>query len=126
KKAGVPAYKPMQRVLPPLETLSTQAHQAQPVIAITSQENKKELEKNLLGGSRALGSLSHGVDAVSGLPYPVVIDLTSVSVGPNATSRPIKDCAIIGAASADLSSGRVYMQAKTLNCYIGGEYVEQA
>jgi hypothetical protein len=126
KKAGVPAYKPMQRVLPPLESLSTQAHQAQSITAVTSQENKKEHEKNLLGGSRALGSLSHGVAAVSGLPYPIVIDLASVSVGPNATSRPIKDCAIIGAASADLSAGRVYMQAKTLNCFIGGEYIEQA
>jgi|GEM_PF-5480073 len=126
KKAGVPAYKPMQRVLPPPELFSTQAHQDRPVTAVTSQENKKEHEKNLLGGSRASGSLSHGVAAVSGLPYPVVIDVTSVSVGPNATSRPIKDCAIIGAASADLSAGRVYMQAKTLNCYIGGEYVEQA
>lgn len=126
KKAGVTAYKPMQRVLPSPEALSTQAHQAQPVTAVTSRDNNKELEKNLLGGSRASGSLSHGVAAVSGLPYPVVIDLTSVSVGPNATSRPIKDCAIIGAASADLSAGRVYMQAKTLNCYIGGEYIEQA
>ncbi len=126
KKAGVPTYKPMQRVLAPPEALSAQAHQSQPVPAVTSQQNKAGLEKNLLGGSRASGSLSHGVAAVSGLPYPVVIDLTSVSVGPNATSRPIKDCAIIGAASADLSSGRVYMQAKTLNCYIGGEYIEQA
>ncbi len=126
KKAGVPSYKPMQRVLPPPEALSTQAHQAQSLTAATSQDNNKEYEKNLLGGSRALGSLSHGVAAVSGLPYPLVIDLTSVSVGPNATSRPIKDCSIIGAASADLSAGRVYMQAKTLNCYIGGEYIEQA
>ena len=56
KKAGVTAYKPMQRVLPPPEALSTQAHQAQPVTAVTSQENKRGLEKNLLGGSRALGS----------------------------------------------------------------------
>src|SRR5208283_1375403 len=126
KKADVPVYKPMQRVLPPLESLSTQAHQAQSLTAATSQENKKDHDKNLLGGSRASGSLSHGVAAVSGLPYPIVIDLTSVSVGPNATSRPIKDCAIIGAASADLSAGRVYMQAKTLNCYMGGEYIEQA
>ncbi len=127
KKAGVtPAYKPMQRVLPPPELPSTQAHQAQFFTAVTSQENKKEHEKNLLGGSRASGALSHGVAAVSGLPYPIVIDLTSVSVGPNATSRPIKDCAIIGAASADLSAARIYMQAKTLNCYIGGEYIEQA
>src|SRR5208337_1747440 len=121
-----PVYKAMQRVLPPLELPSTQTHQAQSFTAVTSQENKKEHEKNLLGGSRASGSLSHGVAAVSGLPYPIVIDLTSVSVGPNATSRPIKDCAIIGAASADLSAARVYMQAKTLNCYIGGEYIEQA
>ncbi len=126
KKADIPAYHPMQRVLPPPELLSTQAHQAPSVTAATSQENKKEHEKNLLGGSRASGSLYHGVAAVSGLPYPVVIDLTSVSVGPNATSRPIKDCAIIAAASADLSAARVYMQAKTLNCYIGGQYIEQA
>ena len=126
KKGGVLAYKPMQRVLPPPESLSIQAHQAQSITTVTSRENKKEHEKNLLGGSRALGSLSHGVAAVSGLPYPIVIDLTSVSVGPNATSRPIKDCAIIGAASADLSAGRVYMQAKTLNCFIGGDYIEQA
>ncbi len=124
KKANIPAYQPMQRVLPPPALPATQRTQL--YTAGTSQENKKEREKNLLGGSRALGSLSHGVAAVSGLPYPVVIDITSASIGPNATSRPIKDCAIIAAASADLSAARVYMQAKTLNCYIGGEYIEQA
>ncbi|MBF0560102.1 MAG: hypothetical protein HQL08_15130 [Nitrospirae bacterium] len=126
KKAAVVHQQPMQRVMPPLLSASAQAHQSQSPAAGPAQENKKEHEKNLLGGSRASGSLYHGVAAVSGLPYPVVIDLTSVSVGPNATSRPIKDCAIIAAASADLSSARVYMQAKTLNCYIGGQYIEQA
>ena len=104
----------------------TRAHQPEPYPNIDSSENKEVHEKNLLGGSRALGSLSHGVAAVSGLPYPVVIDLISASTGPNATSRPIRDCAIVAAASADLSAARVYMQAKTLNCYLGGKYIEQA
>jgi len=126
KKATVAVQQPMQRVLPPSASVLVQAHQSQSTVAAPAQENKKEREKNLLGGSRASGSLSHGVAAVSGLPYPVVIDLTSVSFGPNATSRPIKDCAIIAAASADLSAARVYMQAKTLNCYIGGQYIEQS
>lgn len=126
KKAVVAVRQPMQRVLPPLASAQVQPHQSQSYAAAIKEEKKRENEKNLLGGSRVSGSLCNGVAAVSGLPYPVVIDLTSVSVGPNATSRPIKGCAIIAAASADLSAGRVYMQAKTLNCYIGGQYIEQA
>lgn len=126
KKANIPTYQPMQRILPPPELPQAQRAQQQLYAGASSPENKKDLAKNLLGGSRALGSLTHGVAAVSGFPYPVVIDITSASIGPNATSRPLKDCAVIAAASADLSAARVYMQAKTLNCYIGGEYIEQA
>src|SRR5208283_3076473 len=37
KKAGVPEYKPMQRVLAPTEAISTQVHQALPATGVNSQ-----------------------------------------------------------------------------------------
>ncbi|MFO0753539.1 MAG: TrbI/VirB10 family protein [Thermodesulfovibrionales bacterium] len=90
------------------------------------QKPEQKKENNLLAGSRALGSIPHGIAAVPGLPYPVTIDLTSMTVGPNNTSTSLKDCSIIAVAGADLSTSRVLLQPKTLNCYRGGEYLSLA
>ncbi|MBZ0158339.1 MAG: hypothetical protein K8I29_19250 [Alphaproteobacteria bacterium] len=117
-------YKPLT-VGVPASAAPHPPYSGQPNALGPSAEQKPEQkkEKNLLAGSRAVGSISHGIAAVPGLPYPVTIDLTSMTVGPNNTSRPLKDCSVIAVASADLSTSRILLQPKTLNCYLGGEYL---
>ncbi len=133
-----PQYSPMQRVTVDLRASGglipqvpvqvqggaavTSAH-ASPLQGACPAGQDCNTEKNMLGGSRAIGVLSHGVAAVEKLPYPMTIDLTTMTHGPNNTSVQVRDCSVLAVGTADISSSRVMMQLKELNCYINGEYV---
>lgn len=66
-------------------------------------------------------SLLSGVDASCGVtdtadPRPVLLRLNDDGNMPRAFKGDLKDCRILGAATGDLSSERVYIRARTLTC----------
>jgi hypothetical protein len=128
-----PEYSPMQRVSVDQRSVFSLSQPQSPTTtsALQSAQSQKSCpgtgdcaqDKNLLGGARAMGSLFNGVLAVEGLPYPVTIDLKTMTRGPNSTSVGIKDCTVLAVGTANISSGRLMIEPKELNCYIGGKYI---
>jgi len=86
-----------------------------------ADKEKKEESSFLPSGSFMKAVLLTGIDApaygtAQSEPYPVLLNVTDLSVLPNRFRMNLKDCFIIGAGYGNLSDERAYIRTETLSC----------
>lgn len=96
-------------------------HMQKVTLALQSNETAKTPANTLPAGSVVSAVLLGGVDAPTALksvndPKPVVLELTNDGSLPRRFQSDVNQCRLIGAATGDLSSERVYIRLETLSC----------
>lgn len=86
------------------------------VLSFVVTENAVEKKTVLPLGSTAHGILVTGVESNAIEPYPVLISLDSVFVGPNKKRIDLKDCFIVAKAKANLSVERILGESSEISC----------
>ena len=81
-------------------------------LAYASSESAQD--KPVTAGTAFLGNLNHGINAVIGQTYPILIDAEYYS-----SSDP---CKVLGIATPDLGTQRVYIKATSISC-VGADKV---
>jgi conjugal transfer pilus assembly protein TraB len=90
------------------------------------EAEKKEAEARDKGifipaGSLLQGVLITGVDAPTGVkadaqPHPVLIRIKKEAILPSRFRANLRDCFVIGGATAKLNTGRVYIRSERISC----------